>query len=107
MPQQLMFVFNLSLLMGLLLVGAIAIILVILIWAGLRIGWWHWGYRRQGEQDRRHALRADGSRYPPMGRGQCQSCGAISPQIHYPPSGEKLCRACYDARYPVWRPPQA
>ncbi len=107
MPSQVMFVLNLSFLIGFLFVGTLLLILMIVAWAGVRAGWWHWLARRTAERERRQSRRADGSAYPPTGRGQCQACRSVSREIHYLPNGEKLCRACYDACYPAWRPPPA
>lgn len=97
MNRQVVFVLNLSLLIGLLVVGALLVVLLIASWTGVKIGLWHWRIRRDQRAARSAALARDGRPYPPSGRGLCQSCGAIGPVVH-PADGSKLCRACYDAR---------
>lgn len=50
------------------------------------------------------AHRADGTPYPPAGRGICERCSGAFDKVYFLPGGERLCPACYDIVVPCPAP---
>lgn len=89
------FPLNMMLLLGLLMGFAIAVILLIVFWTGIKL--WIFRIRQQRgrseEHDRAHF--PDGRPRPPRGEGICDRCQGAFGSLYFLPTGEKLCAACY------------
>ncbi len=94
--QLKMFGLNIYFLIGLLCVLGIGAILLVAAWTGLNITIWQARKKNAEQRERRRKYRADGSPYPPEGRGLCTACGRACEKVYHLPSGERLCPACYE-----------
>jgi hypothetical protein len=92
------FSMNMMLLLGLLMAGAIILILIIVSWTGIKL--WIFRIRQQRGRTEEYARKhfADGRARPPRDEGICDRCQGAFGDVYYLPSGEKLCAKCYGAK---------
>ncbi|MFP4353715.1 MAG: hypothetical protein ACLFUJ_01235 [Phycisphaerae bacterium] len=86
------------LLIGLLVLGLLALVAAVLGWAAWR---GHCLTVRQSRAEAQAALnRLDrrGQLKPPTGRGLCDVCQHLSDSVLFLPTGQRLCPTCYDER---------
>jgi hypothetical protein len=95
LAQPEFFVTNMMLLLGLLMAGAIILILIIVSWTGIKL--WIFRIRQQQGRTEEYARKhfSDGRSRPPRGQGICEKCHGAFDELYYLPSGEKLCAKCY------------
>jgi len=90
------FVPNIYLLIGLLIVLAVGLALLLATLTGVNLGIWHLLERRERTRQHAERYRPDGEPYPPAGRGICDRCGRPFEKVYHMPSGERLCPEDYN-----------
>jgi len=100
-----LFVYTLVILIAALLVIIPIVLLLsflgILSLASLR-GWlWHRKVKQIEREHYQQTHRADGTAYPPTGRGICQECQKAMDEVFFLPEGMHLCRRCYHKKDPT------
>jgi hypothetical protein len=86
-----MFGANIWLLVGILLLGVVAIGVLIAAWTGVNIIVWKLRTRKAQTDYRRERFRPDGTPYPPSARGICERCKTVYPRVYYVESVGRLC----------------
>lgn len=86
---------NLHLIIGVVVVGLLAIVLGLVAWTLLRLAAWKAQVRLVQEQAARAGLREDGQAYPPADRGLCDVCARAFEKVYHLPSGQRMCEDCY------------
>ena len=94
-----MWALNIHLLIGGLIALAAGLVLLVILWTGLKIGIWRIQQRRAQKAYVRETRRADGRRYPPFFGGVCEKCGQVSKKIYHPVVGPRLCADCYESHW--------
>ncbi len=94
-PRQQMFLSNLCLLAGILVVLTVAIVLVIATWTGLKVGIWEFRRKRAERNEQRRKQLPDDLSSLQIGTGLCDHCCTPSSEVYHLPSGERCCRPCF------------
>ncbi len=90
-----MFKQNILVLIGILIVGAVLLVVLFAAWVALRA--WLWN-RTKAASDReryREKYAPDGQPYPPAAAGVCDRCGRTFGKVYYLPDGQRLCPKCF------------
>lgn len=87
-------------LIGLYVVGTVAIAVAVVLYVVVRIR--RWNRRRQRAERERLASRMgpDGRSLPPTDRGLCDRCGRYHETVSFFSDGRKLCPECIGCRTP-------
>jgi hypothetical protein len=86
---------SLYLIIGVVVVGLVAMALALGAWTLLRLAVWKARVRRAQEQAARARVRDDGQPYPPVDRGLCDLCAGAFEKVYHLPSGQRMCEDCY------------
>jgi len=78
-----------------------AFLLVMFVIALVRGRLWEGRVRAARRQAHRDRHRADGTPYPPTGRGMCDRCQQAFEKVYHLPSGRRLCPDCYELEVPL------
>ncbi len=92
-PQT--FGLSVHLIIGAVVVGLLATVLVLAAWVLLRVLTWRAEVRRAQKHAARARLRDNGQPYPPADRGLCDVCARAFEKVYYLPSGQRMCEDCY------------
>ena len=86
---------NVFFIIGLLVVGSVAIVLAVVGWTVLRTFLWRRSAHRAEVQARQGRRGEDGRVHPPTERGLCDACALVFNKVYHLASGQRLCESCY------------
>lgn len=95
MSQLEMFAQNIHLLIGLLMAGALLLILITIIWTSINMWIFHLRRRRAAAINRALTTGPDGTALPPRSPGICDVCYRVADEVFHLPSGGRMCNRCY------------
>ncbi len=90
---------NFMLIIGALLVGGAALIVLVAVWTLVKAAWWSVAQHRSWRRHVEKRYRADGVRFPNSGEGSCMGCRRWDRCIYYAEPGLDLCPGCYDRHW--------